>query len=970
MADEINPTIRIDQAWGWGLLLAAAFVFVLLLIYLFRLRALLNASRSRQENESPEQATEIESNLLEIVSHELRVTLHGITGLAESIIEDCQGQLVSPAIDNISLIASSSKRLTSLVSDILDYSQIKDKEIQLFIQPLLIHRTVEGILTLFRPLIADKPIAFFNQIETDWIVDADENRLQQILVNLLDNAIKFTKHGNITVSARKTEASMVELMVSDTGIGISSDDYNRIFQSFEQIKSKVSEKNTGRGLGLGITRELVRAHGGEIRVNSELGKGSQFIFTLPVSTQPQNLVESQVAEVSNADEVLSVASVLEGDDTESGSFAVPGVDLILSTQKDFQILIVDDDLINLQVLANYLHLQKYSVLQAKSGQECLEMIKHNTIDLLLLDVMMPKMSGFEVCRKLREEFSPLDLPIIMLTAKNKVSDLIEGLAAGANDYLPKPFSRRELLARIRSHLQLTVSLAEREKTEKALHESEELLSAFASAVHDVAFILDEDGRYIEILASADGFLVDAVETIKTRTIHEFLPPEKAALIQNVINKTIETRQNQILEYQLDVPNGKIWFEGRTAFIPRAINGKQVIIWVSYDISERKQAEELEKQLIQSRRLEAIGKLAGGIAHDFNNNLQSIIMAMELSIRATKESQVKSNLERGLKSVHRARDLIKQILTFSRKEDTERQIIKLGLFVKDALEMIRAALPSTIEIQTNLADTEEQIFGNASQIHQIILNLCINASYAMKEKGGILEISLKRISPDFIQAKRLNLQPKECLKLTIRDTGIGIDPEVINRIFEPFFSTKLPHEGTGMGLAIVHGIVQSHEGAITVESDLGKGTSFDVFFPVSSQMVPVEENSTNEVLYEGTERILVVDDEEDIVEFAKMMLEKLGYQVEASTDCSAALEKFRMTPEQFDLVLTDQTMPQISGIELSKKIKEIRSDIPIILASGLGPLPEEYKESDIDFRISKPYSMVETGRLIRNILDRS
>ncbi|HEY9666758.1 MAG TPA: response regulator, partial [Coleofasciculaceae cyanobacterium] len=390
----------------------------------------------------------LKDEFLANISHELRTPLNGIIGITESLIDGAAGPLSSPQIANLSMVVSSGKRLASLVNDILDFAKLKNRDIELQKKPVDFRQITEVILNLCVPLLANKPIELNNEIPPDFpAVEGDENRLQQIMYNLIGNAIKFTEVGSVTVSATVAN-TIAEVTVADTGIGISANKFDDIFKSFEQADASIAREYGGTGLGLSITKQLVELHGGTIRVESELGRGSRFMFTLPISTQTLELT-------SNPSQLSVPRSEQRTIPRLQDELELPLLLQTPSLQGEFTILVVDDEPINLQVLANHLSLQNYRVIQVNSGMEALTQLQNGLRpDLIILDVMMPKMSGYAVCKKIREQFPATEMPIVMLTAKNQGSDLVEGLGAGANDYLTKPVSKHELLARIKTHIEL------------------------------------------------------------------------------------------------------------------------------------------------------------------------------------------------------------------------------------------------------------------------------------------------------------------------------------------------------------------------------------------------------------------------------------------------------------------------------------------------------------------------------------
>ncbi len=441
------------ETYYWGM-----FIFLVVLGFILERRFIEARDRLQaysQELESNNAALQrmdkLKDEFLANTSHELRTPLNGIIGIAESMIDGATGSLTSSQVTNLSLVVSSGRRLAHLVNDLLDFSKLKHKNIDLQIKPLGMREITDIVLTLSQPLTGKKPLQLINNIRSDMpAVDADENRVQQILHNLVGNAIKFTEAGVVEVSAAVVNNSL-EITVSDTGIGIQADKLELIFESFEQADGSISRQYGGAGLGLAVTKQLVQLHGGEIRVESEPGKGSRFTFTLPLS-QELKVKGSQGLRIATS-KVLKVQDL----ELPTPKSNLQPADFQPSTSNGgFHILIVDDEPVNLQVLVNHLSLQNYTLAQASNGMEALALIQNGfKPDLILLDVMMPRMTGYEVCQKIRERFAANELPVVLLTAKNQVSDLLEGFGSGANDYLTKPIYKNELLARIKTHIYLS-----------------------------------------------------------------------------------------------------------------------------------------------------------------------------------------------------------------------------------------------------------------------------------------------------------------------------------------------------------------------------------------------------------------------------------------------------------------------------------------------------------------------------------
>ena len=381
----------------------------------------------------------------------------------------------------------------------------------------------------------------------------------------------------------------------------------------------------------------------------------------------------------------------------------------------------------------------------------------------------------------------------------------------------------------------------------------------------------------------------------------------------------------------------------------------------------------EKQLQQVMKLQAIGTLAGGIAHDFNNILFPIVGYTELTMDDIPEgSEARHNLEEILKATNRAKELVNQILTFSRRNDQEQRPLKVQYLIKEALKLLRATIPSSIEIESYVDESCSPIKGDPTQIHQVIMNLCTNAYHAMQETGGILRVSLKEVGISYEQSmRRVGMKMGQNLELTVQDDGHGMEPQVLERIFEPYYTTKEQGKGTGLGLSVIHGIIKNHGGDITVRSQPGEGATFTVYLPViddiAEEIVSVETDRETA----GCERILLIDDEEQIIDIEQQILERLGYQVTPKTDSEEALAEFTAQPDLYDLVITDMTMPKITGDLLAQKLMDIKPDIPVILCTGFNETITEEKALalGIDKFVMKPIIKDDLADAIRSVLDK-
>ncbi len=393
--------------------------------------------------------------------------------------------------------------------------------------------------------------------------------------------------------------------------------------------------------------------------------------------------------------------------------------------------------------------------------------------------------------------------------------------------------------------------------------------------------------------------------------------------------------------------------------------------IKQDVTERRR---LESQLRQSQKMEAIGTLAGGIAHDFNNILAAMfgyyhLLEQEVMGNAAAEE----NIQQLYQAADRAKDLVRQILTFSRQREQKREIIRLDTVVKEAARFLRASLPAHIKIEMNLAADVPAVLADPTQIHQVTMNLATNAQHAMEGRPGILTVNLDSFQPDenFIRMHP-EFRPIQYVRLTVADTGHGMEASTLERIFEPFYTTKPVGKGTGLGLAVVHGIMQSHEGNIAVESQVGRGTTFELYFPAQKPDAAVAESAIFNVPCGQGQKVLLLDDEPILTTVLERLLIRLNYQVTSRNSAREAVALFQQDPAQFDLVITDLTMPEMNGLEVARQIRAIRPNLPILLASGFSSamMPEDMREAGIFELIEKPASMASLAEVVRRALART
>jgi PAS domain S-box-containing protein len=606
------------------------------------------------------------------------------------------------------------------------------------------------------------------------------------------------------------------------------------------------------------------------------------------------------------------------------------------------ILIVDDTPTNLEMLFDFLVNSGFKVLIAEDGASALDRVEYAPPDLLLLDVLMPGMDGFETCRRLKANDSTKDIPVIFMTALSETVDKVKGLNLGAVDYITKPLQHQEVLARIELHLslrnlaktlqaqnvRLEQEIQERKRSEQKIREQAALLDISSDAI----LVKDLENHILFWNQGAERLYGWKAQDAIGKNANQLLYRDASPQLPN--NPTIVEKGEWQGELHQATKDGKTIIVASRWTVVRDEDGQpKSVLTVNTDITEKKQ---LEAQFLRAQRMESIGTLASGIAHDLNNALTPIMMTVQLLEAKVQDQQSQEWLSLLETNVRRAADLVKQVLSFARGIEGKRTTLWLNRLISEIEHIVKQTFSKAIEIRTDVPKHNLwTISGDATQLHQVLMNLCVNARDAMPE-GGILQISARNMWLDE-QYVRMNLDAKvgPYVVITVSDTGTGIKSDILDRIFEPFFTTKDLGKGTGLGLSTVIGIIKSHGGFVKVLSEVGQGTEFQVYLPVTqTRQVECTPPGHNEFPSGHGELILVVDDEESIREMTKASLEKNAYNVLVASDGIEAVALYTQHKEKISAVLIDMMMPSMDGPTTIRILQKINPQVKVIGVSGL------------------------------------
>jgi PAS domain S-box-containing protein len=965
----------------------------------------------------------IKDEFLANTSHELRTPLNAIIGIADAMSERAKDRLDHEDKRNLNLISESGYRLANLVNDILDFSKLAQDEILLTKKALDIESIIDTVIQLSQQALNDKKLLLIKHIAPSLpAVLADEDRVFQILHNLIANAIKFTPEGKITIRVLQKNAH-INVVIEDTGIGIAASKFLKIFRSFEQADGSIDRKFGGTGLGLAITKKLVELHGGAIWVESELGKNAKFTFTLPniitdikradISASPSSRITAQLSKKlynivkpsSTLNNALNIQlhaqthNAIHQIKSDSHNQTATASTLNQIQKKKFHVLVIDDEQINLEVIQAQLSGKRYHLNFAYSGSEALQILTVKSFDLILLDVMMPEMSGYEVCEKIRENHSAEELPIIMVTAKNQVGDLVLGFQSGANDYLTKPFVREELLARIDLHLTLKDAVG-------ALIESERKFRSIYDQALEGIFQITPTGRISGNPAMANILGYDSPDDLHNSVIQTakqlFVDPKHREALLSDLDSKGALRQ---VEAQLRRKDGTlIWGYAK---INRILDSNGTLLrWEGLldDITDRKEAElallsayeDIESKVktrtlaLQSANLqlthaqqEAVRTaeeksiLLANMSHEIRTPMNGILAAADLASETVHDPQLDKFLSIIKNSGITLLELVNEVLDYSKISSNRLEIEQTPFVLSELFEklghmfsvnMTKQKLP--VELLCYLdPHIPTTLKGDVLRIQQVLTNLLSNALKFTLKGHVLLSVELRDKSDNSCQ-----------LEFKVSDTGIGIEKSYLDQIFEPFTqaepSTSRKFGGTGLGMTISKRLVELMGGKISAESIPAQGSCFSFYLTFETATHQHAEAQIKLPLPASlhNKSVLIVDNDLEMQKILTTYISKLELKTEIAINLKESLLK--LNPDNTNAIGPDfifiNKAPN-EGIDIylntiSVLRHQYQLNVPIILLINIDERRNAtlLAELDICYFLEKPFSLMDIYKAIMDV----
>jgi PAS domain S-box-containing protein len=898
--------------------------------------AMVNAQAYEDERERAEALAELDrakTAFFSNVSHEFRTPLTLLLGPLEEVLVRWDPGAAPGERALIHTAHRNGLRLLKLVNTLLDFARIEAGRARASYHPTDLPSLTAELASSFQSAVERTGLRFEVRCpplaEPVWV---DRDMWEKIVLNLVSNAFKFTFDGGITVELREVDREAV-LTVEDTGTGIPAADLPRLFERFHRVEGSRGRTHEGTGIGLALVQELTRLHGGGVTVESEVGRGSQFKVRIPLGTAhlPAEQLESGAppsATATRAEAYVEEAlrwlpASGEGPPAPDPAEVASAAAILPSPNGPRARVVVADDNADMREYVGRLLGEHYDVLLAGNGKEALRLVREEPVDLVLSDVMMPLLDGFGLLRALRGHPDTERLPVILLSARAGEEAKVEGLEARADDYIVKPFAARELLARVSAALHLA---RVREEASAALRESEERYRSLTEATSQVVWTMDADGRWRSPSPSFErytGLTWEEYRDGSGRAVH----PADHARVTGEWATILRSASPGEIRFRFRRADGA-YRRAISRAVPLRQSDGDIREWVGTitDMEDQLQAEE---RLRQAAKMEAIGRLAGGLAHDFNNQLQGIAgFATFVDRDPGLSARARQDVHEIRKAAERMAGMTQQLLAFSRQQVLVAEVLDLNAAVADSQSLLQRLIGSSIEMVVQLAPGPKWVQVDRAQLLQVLMNLAINARDAMPGGGELVVRTATRTS-----VPEAGATDGPYAALMVSDSGSGISPEHLPHIFEPFFTTKETGEGTGLGLATVHGIVSHSRGQVWAESKPDKGTTFIVLLPLTQEPSRRDAAPARAIEQARPATVLVVDDEDIIRSLMKRTLEEAGYEVLLARNGREALDSLARHRGAVDLVLSDLVMPVMGGRELANRLAAEHPGLPVVWVSG-------------------------------------
>lgn len=1027
--------------------------------------AIANAQAYEQQRKRAEALAEIDrvkTAFFSNVSHEFRTPLTLMLGPLEETLAALPAELPTHR-GQLEIVHRNSLRLLRLVNSLLDFARVEAGRVQAVYEPVDLASFTAELASTFHSVCERAGLALgIDCPSLEHPVHVDRDMWEKIVLNLMSNAFKFTLQGRIDV-ALKQAGNEVELSVRDSGGGIPEAELSRLFERFHRVEGAQGRSYEGSGIGLALVQELVNLHGGRIAVESKVGKGTVFSVSIPfgVAHLPADRIRTESAVVSlparasaYADEALRWLAGAADQNVVEDRRILDLADSDRGLLVDRPRVLLADDNADMRNYVRRLLESEYEVEAVGDGQAAVDAARRLRPDLVLTDVMMPQLDGFGVLRALRRDPGLSDVPVIMLSARAGEEAKVESLEAGTDDYLVKPFSARELMARVGANIKLaqlrsesTLALRAESHRLETLNSTGAMLAGELDLERIVQSVTDagvkltgaEFGAFFyNVLNDAgESYTLYTLSGVDRSAFERFPMPRNTAVFgptfrgEGVVRSADITKDPRYgknaprrgmpeghlpVKSYLAVPVmsrtgevlGGLFFghsepgvfteaaervmTGIAGQAAIAIDNAGLYQTAQKEIAERGRAEadlrnlnetlevrvvdeiarrrQAEVALQQAQKMEAIGQLTGGIAHDFNNLLQVISGNLQLLTKdVAGNGRAEERLQNALAGVSRGAKLSSQLLSFGRRQPLDPKVINIGRLVRGLDDMLRRALGERIEIETTVSGGLWNTFADPGQIENALLNLAINARDAMENSGKLtIEVGNAFLDDEYA-ANHVEVSPGQYVVLAVTDTGCGISPELIDRVLEPFFSTKPEGKGTGLGLSMVYGFVKQSEGHLKIYSEVGHGTTIKLYLPRALAPEDAEIETLSGPITGGSETVLVVEDDDEVRTTVVDTLSDLGYTVLKAHDAANALAVIE-SGIPIDLLFTDVVMPgKLRSPELARKARQRLPGIAVLFTSGYtenaivhgGRLDEGVQ------LISKPYTRDALARKIRHVL---